>query len=167
MLSMLKDITTFILDVDGVLTDGGLLVTEKGEELRVMSIKDGYAMRWAIKQGYKVAVISGKRSEGVIRRLQNLGLNDIYVDITNKVDAYNEFIGAYNLNADNILYIGDDIPDMQVMKKVGVAACPADASEEIRNISHYISPFNGGQGCVRDVIEKVMKLQNKWDNPGA
>jgi len=164
---MLKNITTFILDVDGVLTDGGLLVTEKGEELRVMSIKDGYAMRWAIKQGYKVAVISGKRSEGVIRRLQNLGLNDIYVDITDKVDAYTDFINSYNLKAENILYIGDDIPDMQVMKKAGFAACPADASEEIKQICQYVSPFGGGKGCVRDVIEKVMKVQDKWDNPGA
>jgi 3-deoxy-D-manno-octulosonate 8-phosphate phosphatase (KDO 8-P phosphatase) len=159
---IMNDITTFILDVDGVLTDGTIHVTQTGEMLRDMHIRDGYAMKAAVENGYTVCIISGGSNEGVRVRLRNLGISDIYLGVPNKVETFKEFIELYNINPEQVLYMGDDIPDFHVMKLVGLPTCPQNAVPEIKNISKYISHINGGKGCVRDVIEQVMKVQGKW-----
>ena len=164
-LQKLKLIKAFIFDVDGVLTDGIVHVTEAGEQLRQFNIKDGYALQLAVKRGYKMAVISGGKSAGVKLRLQGLGITDIFMGVDSKTEVYTQFISNYQLQAEEILYMGDDIPDLPVMKLAGLPVCPADAVEEIKAISVYISPKNGGKGCVRDVIEKVLKIQNRWNDP--
>jgi len=158
----LPKVKAFIFDVDGVLTDGSVTLMPDGEQVRVMNIKDGYALQLAIKKGYKIAIISGGKSEMVRKRLNGLGITDVYLGSHTKIDAYKEYIEIYNLNADEILYMGDDIPDYEVMQQVGVATCPADAAPEIKEISIYISHHKGGKGSVRDVIEQVMRVQNKW-----
>jgi 3-deoxy-D-manno-octulosonate 8-phosphate phosphatase (KDO 8-P phosphatase) len=162
VLDKFKEIHTFIFDVDGVLTNSQVVVFENGELVRLMNTRDGYAMKKAIEQGYRIAIITSGRSKGVILRLQGLGITDIYAGIDRKIDAFEEFMLTYHLDADGILYMGDDIPDFEVMERIGLPTCPADATSEILNISDYISPYKGGDGCVRDVIEKVMKLQKKW-----
>nr|WP_317631808.1 HAD-IIIA family hydrolase [uncultured Flavobacterium sp.] len=161
---IMNDITTLIFDVDGVLTDGKVHVTTSGEMLRIMSIKDGYALKTAVDAGYKVVVISGGSNEGVKTRLKNLGLSDIYLGTPNKVDTFNKFIEENNIKAENCLFMGDDIPDYHVMQLVGLPVCPQDAAPEIKNISKYISHVQGGNGCARDVIEQIMKVQGKWMN---
>ncbi|MFM6975899.1 MAG: KdsC family phosphatase [Sphingobacteriaceae bacterium] len=169
MLEKLSQIKAFIFDVDGVLTDGTVHVTETGEQLRRFNIKDGYALQLAIKRGFQIAIISGGRSQSVVSRLKGLGIQDIYIGVESKIDAYDEFLLTYDLSSDDILYMGDDIPDLQVMQKVGLPTCPADAAEEIKAISQYISPKKGGEACVRDVVEKVLKVQGLWldENPSA
>jgi 3-deoxy-D-manno-octulosonate 8-phosphate phosphatase (KDO 8-P phosphatase) len=159
---IMNDITTFVLDVDGVLTDGTIHVTQTGEMLRDMHIRDGYAMKAAVENGYTVCIISGGSNEGVRVRLRNLGITDIHLGVPNKVETFNEFIELYNIKPEQVLYMGDDIPDFHVMKLVGLPTCPQNAVPEIKNISKYISHINGGKGCVRDVIEQVMKVQGKW-----
>jgi 3-deoxy-D-manno-octulosonate 8-phosphate phosphatase (KDO 8-P phosphatase) len=161
-LEKLKLIKAFIFDVDGVLTDGLIHVTETGKQLRQFNIKDGYALQLAIKRGYKIAVITGGRSVGVRLRLNGLGISDVFMEVDSKVEIYNQFLVNNNLDASEVLYMGDDIPDLPVMKLVGLPVCPADAVEEIKAISEYISPKNGGKNCVRDVIEKVLKIQDQW-----
>lgn len=158
----MNNITTFILDVDGVLTDGTIHVTQTGEMLRHMHIRDGYAMKAAVENGYTVCIISGGSNEGVRVRLRNLGITDIHLGVPNKVETFNEFIELYNIKPEQVLYMGDDIPDFHVMKLVGLPTCPQNAVPEIKTISKYISHINGGKGCVRDVIEQVMKVQGKW-----
>ncbi len=162
ILSRFKDIHTFIFDVDGVLTNGDLLITEKGELLRKMSVRDGYALRVAVEEGYRVFILTAGKSAGVVARLRDLGIRDIVYGVTNKLQAYEEFLDAYELDESGILYMGDDLPDFEVMRRVGLPTCPNDAVPEIREISHYISPLKGGEGCARDVIEKVMKLNGVW-----
>jgi 3-deoxy-D-manno-octulosonate 8-phosphate phosphatase (KDO 8-P phosphatase) len=157
-----KKIKTFIFDVDGVLTDGNLLVTEAGELLRTMNSKDGYAMKHALENGYKICIITGGKSDGVVLRLKGLGLTDIFYKVGDKVPVFNQYITENSLNADEILYMGDDMPDYEVMQLVGLPTCPQDAVSDIINIAKYVSPLKGGEGCVRDVIEKVMKLQDLW-----
>ena len=159
---LMNDITTFIFDVDGVLTDGTIHVTQTGEMLRHMHIRDGYAMKAAVENGYTVCIISGGSNEGVRVRLRNLGITDIHLGVPNKVETFNEFIELYNIKPEQVLYMGDDIPDFHVMQLVGLPTCPQNAVPEIKNISKYISHINGGNGCVRDVIEQVMKVQGKW-----
>jgi 3-deoxy-D-manno-octulosonate 8-phosphate phosphatase (KDO 8-P phosphatase) len=159
---LMNDITTFILDVDGVLTDGTIHVTQTGEMLRHMHIRDGYAMKAAVENGYTVCIISGGSNEGVRVRLRNLGITDIHLGVPNKVETFKEFTELYNIKPEQVLYMGDDIPDFHVMKLVGLPTCPQNAVPEIKNISKYISHINGGKGCVRDVIEQVMKVQGKW-----
>ena len=161
-LEKFKDIDTFIFDVDGVLTNSEVIVLESGKLLRKMNIRDGYAIKHAIKNGYRVVVITGGKSEGVITRLKNLGVQDIYSGVTDKVDTYLELMYTYELDPEKILYMGDDFPDIEVMHKVGIAACPKDAAHEVIEIADYISPIEGGRGCARDVIEKVMRLHKKW-----
>lgn len=158
----MKRVTTFMLDVDGVLTDGSVTLMPDGEQVRVMNIKDGYALQLAVKQGYKVVVISGGKSEMVRKRLNGLGITDIYLGIHAKLDTFKEYLEIHNVNPDEVLYMGDDIPDYEVMKHIGVPTCPNDAAQEIKDISIYISQRNGGKGAVRDVIEQVMRLQGKW-----
>jgi 3-deoxy-D-manno-octulosonate 8-phosphate phosphatase (KDO 8-P phosphatase) len=163
-LEKLKHIKAFVLDVDGVMTNGLLLVTESGEFLRQFNIKDGYALQLAVKQGFKIAVVSGARSKGVEHRLRGLGITDIYLGLDSKTAAYNEFLEKNGLLPEQVLFMGDDIPDLELMKMAGLAVCPADAVEEIKALAHYISPRNGGDSCVRDIVEKVLKIQNLWAN---
>ncbi|HUH51931.1 MAG TPA: HAD-IIIA family hydrolase [Flavobacterium sp.] len=158
----MNDITTFIFDVDGVLTDGSVHVAADGEMLRNMNIKDGFAMKAALESGYNVCIISGGKNEGVRTRLRNLGVTDIYLGSPDKVETFKEYIDIYGINAAQVLYMGDDIPDYHVMKLVGLPTCPQDAVSEIKAISEYISHINGGRGAGRDVIEQVMKVQGKW-----
>ena len=160
---LMPQISTFIFDVDGVLTDGSVHVFENGELVRQMNIKDGYALKTAVDAGFKVCIISGGSNEGVRSRLSRLGLTDIYLGAHNKIEQYEEILKKYTLDSKNILYMGDDIPDYPVMKLVGLPCCPKDATPEIKNISKYISQKSGGKGCVRDVIEQVLKVQDKWN----
>lgn len=160
----LNQINTFVFDVDGVLTDGTIQVNTKGELLRTMNMKDGYALKIAQQNGYTVCIISGGTNEGVRSRLRNLGLTNIYLGVQDKVEQLDEFLDIYDLKAENVLYMGDDIPDYYVMKLVGMPCCPQDAATEIKEISKYVSHKKGGKGCVRDVIEQVLKVQGKWLN---
>ena len=164
---LLSKIDTFIFDVDGVMTDGIVILSSSGEMLRTMNVKDGYALQLAVKKGYKIFIISGGSSEVVKMRFENLGIEKVYLGVSNKLDVYDKILAQANILPETILYMGDDIPDCKVMKKVGVPACPADAAEEIKAVSKYISSKDGGKGCVRDVIEQVLRVQNKWfDNDG-
>ncbi len=161
-LANIKDIETIILDVDGVLTDASILIMESGALLRQMNTKDGYAIKRAIKEGLRVAIITGGNSEGVAHRLRNLGIEDIYTSAENKMLAFDHFMDKYELDPRTVLYMGDDLADYPVMQSVAIAACPYDAVHEIQEICTYISPYPGGKGCVRDVIEKVMRLKRNW-----
>jgi 3-deoxy-D-manno-octulosonate 8-phosphate phosphatase (KDO 8-P phosphatase) len=161
-LSKLKDITTFIFDVDGVLTDGSVFVTETGEQSRAFNIKDGYALQLAVKCGYNVCAISGSRSKTAIYRLNSLGITDVFIGAHVKTNKFKDYLESKHILPANVLYMGDDIPDLSVMKLAGLPVCPADAVEEIKAVSIYVSPLGGGKGCARDVIEKVLKVQDKW-----
>ncbi len=158
----LKKAKAFVFDVDGVMTDGSVIATEEGQFLRNFNIKDGYAIQHAVKQGYPMAIISGGSSNGVVRRFEMLGVKDIYTGQQHKKAAFDEFLLKYNLTAADIIYMGDDMPDYPLLKQVGVACCPADAAIDIQSICHYISPYAGGKGCVRDIIEKTLKIHEKW-----
>ncbi len=160
---IMPQITTFIFDVDGVLTNGIVTIFPDGEMVRNMNIKDGYALKTAVMAGYNVCIISGGTNEGVRTRLQGLGIKDIYLGAHNKLIQFEEYTKLHKIKPVNILYMGDDIPDYPVMKKVGLPCCPNDAAPEIQGISSYISHKKGGTGCVRDVIEQVLKVQGKWD----
>ena len=164
ILPSFKAIKAFVLDVDGVLTDSSVLVLDDGQLVRRMNIKDGYALQLAIKKGYHIIVISGGTSKAVELRLQKLGISEIYFDVKNKKEVLLKSVTDLNLLWEEVLYMGDDIPDFEVMQMAGLACCPNDAVPEIRQISHYVSPISGGEGCVRDVIEKTLKLNNHWLN---
>lgn len=159
---LLKKITTFILDVDGVLTNGKILVTSKGKMLREMNTKDGFIIKYALDEGFKIFIISGGTNKGVRERLKDLGIEEIFLGKDSKNSTYEMLIKKHNLNENEILYMGDDVPDIPVMKKVGVPCCPNDAVPDVKQISIYISKKNGGQGCVRDIIEQTLRVQNKW-----
>ncbi len=159
-----KPITTFILDMDGVLTNGTVLVTPDGEMLRNMNIKDGYALQLAVKKKYRVVILSGGHSQAVIDRLRNLGVFEVFMKVADKKFSLDKYVHGNNLQPEEVIFMGDDIPDLEAMKTVGVGCCPADAVEEIKEVCKYISPLKGGEGCVRDVIEKVLKLQGKWNH---
>jgi 3-deoxy-D-manno-octulosonate 8-phosphate phosphatase (KDO 8-P phosphatase) len=163
VLSLFEKVKAFVFDIDGVLTDGMLHVQESGELLRRMNIKDGYALQLAVKKGYKVWIISGGHSSASIRRLNNLGVMDVYIGVGDKVQKLNELLAATDLSLDQVLFMGDDMPDIPSLKTVGLATCPNDAAVEVCNVAHYISPIKGGHGCVRDVIEKVLKINNHWE----
>lgn len=158
----LKNITTFVFDVDGVFTDGTLLITTKGELLRKMSVKDGYAVKTAILKGYNVCIISGGTNEGVRNRLRGLGVTDIYLGAHYKEEPLKEYLDIYNIKPENVLYMGDDLPDIPPMKLVALATCPQDAVPEVKEVCNYISHRIGGDECVRDVIEQVMKVRGDW-----
>lgn len=159
---LFNDVNTFIFDVDGVLTNGIVTVFPNGELVRQMNIKDGYALKAAVKAGYRVCIISGGKNEGVRSRLEGLGITDIYLGAHTKINQYNELVKKYDLKPENVLYMGDDIPDLPVMEKVGIPCCPNDAVRELQVLSVYISDRKGGEGCARDVIEQVMRVQKKW-----
>jgi 3-deoxy-D-manno-octulosonate 8-phosphate phosphatase (KDO 8-P phosphatase) len=163
VLQLFKDISAFVFDIDGVLTDGSLLVLKDGLMARSMNIKDGYAMQLAVKKGYKVILISGSHSAEVTLRLQKLGIADIFMEVTDKQNFLVSYVHTHNLDYNKMLYMGDDIPDLASMRLVHLPCCPKDAVSEIKQASRYISAIKGGNGCVRDVIEKVLKLHDHWD----
>ncbi len=163
----LNEITTLIFDFDGVLSDGKVLVLPDGEQLRMSSVRDGYALQLAVKKKYNIAIISGGKSESMNKRFEALGLTDVFLGISNKKETFEMYLKSKNLTTNEVLYMGDDIPDYQVMKMARIAACPADACSEIKNISHYISHYNGGEGCVRDILEQVLKVHGNWFDDDA
>jgi 3-deoxy-D-manno-octulosonate 8-phosphate phosphatase (KDO 8-P phosphatase) len=159
---IMRSITTFCFDVDGVFTNGIVHLMPDGEQLRTANVRDGYAVQLAIKKGYRMAIITGGRSEAVRLRFEGLGVSDVFLGSSNKVTVFESFLKQRGVKAEEVCYMGDDIPDFRVMQRVGLAVCPADAAPEIKNISAYVSPYPGGFGCVRDVLEQTMKVQGKW-----
>ena len=162
LLEAFRSIKTFVFDVDGVLTDGFLTISDDGQMVRRMNIKDGYALQLAVKQGYGIVIITGGNSESVKERLICLGIQNVFLKVEDKKAKLIEYLEANNISSKEVLFMGDDIPDYFAMQSAGLACAPADAAAEIKNISHYISPVKGGYGCARDVIEKVLKLNHHW-----
>jgi 3-deoxy-D-manno-octulosonate 8-phosphate phosphatase (KDO 8-P phosphatase) len=162
--SLLKNINTFIFDYDGVLTDGSVITLDDGEAYRTTNVKDGYALQLAVKKGYRVVVISGAQADCMLHRLKALQIKDIFLGVENKLEVFDRYLRDNSLEAEHVLFMGDDIPDYEVMLRAGIATCPADAAEEIRSVAKYISNMPGGKGCVRDVIEQVLKIQGNWIN---
>lgn len=163
----LLKVNTFIFDYDGVLSDGQVILTSDGDALRTANVKDGYAMQLAIKKNYRIAIISGGYSESMKRRFEILKIEDVFLGVDKKIDVYNQYLETHKLEKENILFMGDDIPDYEIMLAAGVPTCPSDAVEEIKRIATYISHQSGGHGCVRDIIEQVLKVQGKWMNDDA
>ncbi|XOV67268.1 MAG: KdsC family phosphatase [Fluviicola sp.] len=157
----LPNITTFVFDVDGVFTDGSVMLLND-EVVRTLSSRDGYAVQYASKLGYRILIVTGGNSDAVKVRLENLGATEVCLQSKNKMKVYERLKKDYGFQDNEVLYMGDDIPDYQVMEQVLVATCPQDAAVEIKAISHYQSPINGGRGCVRDVIEQTLRSQGKW-----
>ncbi|MDT8411984.1 MAG: HAD hydrolase-like protein [Vicingaceae bacterium] len=159
---LLPNINTFIFDVDGVLTDGSVLLFPNGAQVRKMNNKDAFALQHAVKKGYNVAIISGGKSEVVKLKLNSLGIKDVFLKVDSKIKIFNDYVAESKLKKESILYMGDDIPDYEVMLQCGVATCPKNAAIEIKNISDYISDRDGGEGCVRDIIEQVLRCNGDW-----
>ncbi|MFN8290507.1 MAG: HAD hydrolase family protein [Chitinophagaceae bacterium] len=163
VLELFKPITAFVFDVDGVLTDGTVLVLDGGLQARRMNIKDGFALQMALKKGYRVKIISGGNSPEVADRLEKLGIKDISMSVLDKKSFIEAFTRDNQLSREKVLYMGDDLPDIPAMKAVGLACCPADAVQEVKEVVQYISPLKGGEACVREVIEKVLRLNDHWN----
>jgi 3-deoxy-D-manno-octulosonate 8-phosphate phosphatase (KDO 8-P phosphatase) len=161
----LSKIKGFVFDVDGVISHNVLTLSPDGDPVRTANMKDGYAIMYAIRMGYPIGIITGGKTQDTRGRLERLGITHVYMGTLDKVPCLNDFLSKSGLTADQILYMGDDIPDYNVMTKVGLAVCPNDAASEIKEISAYISDRNGGEGCVRDVIEQVLRSQGKWSHP--
>ena len=161
-LQKLKAVKALIFDVDGVLTNGDIIASDSGEFLRTFNIKDGYALQLAVKRGYLVCVISGGKGIAMQKRFEGLGLQEIHLGIGDKVAVFHQLLQKHGLDALEVLYMGDDIPDLKVMQLVGLPTCPADAVPEIMALAQYVSPYAGGKTAVRDVIEKVMRIQGNW-----
>lgn len=159
---IINKINTFIFDVDGVLTNGILGVSPSGDLIRYMWARDGYAIKLANKIGYNICIITGGESLPVFNRLKNLGIDDIYLNSNNKIDVFKSYCFSKKISPEKVLYMGDDVPDIKVMENVAFPCAPKDAIKEVKKISKYISNKNGGKGCVRDVIEKILISQNKW-----
>lgn len=161
----LRKVKAFVFDVDGVFTDGVMYCMGDGEQVRATNAKDGFAVRFAMDQGYPLGIISaGANNGGLVKRLEFLGIKDLYIGSFNKTDSLENFCNKHNVDKADVLYMGDDLPDYPVLKQVGVPTCPGDAAVEIKQISKYISNIDGGKGCVRDVIEQVLRAQGKWVN---
>lgn len=158
----LRKIRALIFDVDGVLSRQTISLHPNGEPMRTVNIKDGYALQHAVKCGMIVAIISGAKTESVRHRYEGLGLKEIVLGAAVKLKAYDDMLAKYGLRDEEVLYMGDDIPDYEIMKRAGLPCCPSDAAQEIKDISRYVSPLKGGEGCGRDVIEQVLKVQGKW-----
>lgn len=159
----MKVVKAFVFDVDGVLTDNGIQITETGEYLRTMNVRDGQALKWAVAAGYQIGIITGGTSEGVKKRFtQHLGVQEYYSGISDKATAFQAFMQRTGIKPTEICYMGDDLPDLPPLRKSALATCPADAVPEVMAVCDYVSPYPGGAGCVRDLLEKVMKLQGKW-----
>ena len=160
--ALLQKVDTFIFDYDGVMTDGKVILMENGQPLRMANVKDGYVLQLIIKLGFNVVVISGGFSKSMENRFETLGIKDVFLGTKNKEIVLEKYLSDRSIDPEHVVYMGDDIPDLRVMQTVGIPVCPADAVEEIKNISIYISDKNGGAGCVRDIIEQVLKVQGKW-----
>ncbi len=160
----LAAITTMCFDYDGVFTDGVMLLLSNGEIARTAHVRDGYAIQLAAKKGIRIAIITGGNQEAVRTRFEGLGIKDVFLGCKNKVDTLTSYMNEHNLAKEQILYMGDDIPDYHVIQMAGLATCPADAAAEIKSVVDYISPVKGGRGCVRDIIEQTLKAQGKWMN---
>lgn len=158
----LSRVKAFVFDIDGVMSLQTISLNVFGVPNRTVNLRDGYALQLAVKKGYIIGVISGSNSKEYLKRLKQLGIKDIYLNSRIKMEHFNTFIKKHNLNKEDVLYMGDDIPDFEVMKEAGIAACPLDADSEIRQVSSYISDKKGGEGCVRDVIEQVLRLHDDW-----
>ncbi len=158
----LKDINTFIFDVDGVFTNNIVYLSTDGEQLRTANVRDGYTVQLAVKLGLRIVILSGGKGEATRKRFEGLGVKDIFLGAGTKIDVFNKFIAENNIKPENVCYMGDDIPDFAVMHAVGLSTCPADAVPEIKSIVHYVSPFKGGEGCVRDVLEQALKMKGLW-----
>jgi 3-deoxy-D-manno-octulosonate 8-phosphate phosphatase (KDO 8-P phosphatase) len=163
LLERFQNIKLFVFDVDGVLTDGSLYVFENGEQVRKMNIQDGFALQLAVKKGYGMMVMSGAQSEGVQKRLEKLGIPDVFMKVADKRQLLLNYLAEKKISAEHVLFMGDDIPDYAVMKIVGLACAPANAAPEIKSVAHFISTTTGGEGCVREVIEKVLKINQQWE----
>jgi 3-deoxy-D-manno-octulosonate 8-phosphate phosphatase (KDO 8-P phosphatase) len=163
----LVNVKAFIFDIDGVLSTQTIALNAFGVPNRTVNLRDGYAIQLAVRKGYNVCVISGSGSKEYRKRLKLLGVNDIYLNSRSKLENFNSFLKRYNLNKSNVLFMGDDIPDYEVMKEAGLPVCPSDADSEIRQVASYVSDKKGGEGCVRDVIEQVLRLHNKWMDSDA
>ena len=162
LLEIFTKVKAFVFDVDGVLTDGSVLVTEEGHLLRNMNIKDGYALKKAIDQGYKIAIITGGKSQGVVKRLNGLGISDVYIGAEEKTDAFQDFCNLHSLEASQIAMMGDDNPDLPLLHKCGLSTCPKDAVPDVLDYCAFVSSQDGGRGAVRELLEKVMRAQGKW-----
>jgi 3-deoxy-D-manno-octulosonate 8-phosphate phosphatase (KDO 8-P phosphatase) len=158
----LRGVKAFVFDIDGVLSTQTIALSVWGMPLRTVNLRDGYAIQLAVKKGYRVGIISGANSKEYVKRLKTLGVNDVYLNSRTKRETMKELTDKWNIDPVNVLYMGDDIPDFEVMKMVGLPVCPADADSEIKQISVYISDKRGGEGCVRDVIEQALRLHNNW-----
>ena len=158
----LQKIKALVFDVDGVLSANCIPLYPTGEPMRMINIKDGYAMQLAVKRGYRLAIITGGKTEAIRKRFEGLGIEDVYMASSYKMEQFKDFLEKRGLHPSEVLYMGDDIPDYEVMKMCGFPCCPADAAPEIKAISRYVSPINGGYGCGRDVIEQVMKANGDW-----
>lgn len=158
----LNKIKAFAFDVDGVLSPSTIPMHISGEPLRMVNIKDGYAIQLAVKMGFPIAIITGGNTEAVRKRFEGLGVKDIFLGASAKLPIYESWLKKYQLCDDEVLYMGDDIPDIEIMRRVGLAVAPRDAAVDILEIAHYISTFDGGMGCAREVIEQVLRAQNKW-----
>ncbi|HCK05577.1 MAG TPA: 3-deoxy-D-manno-octulosonate 8-phosphate phosphatase [Flavobacteriaceae bacterium] len=165
--TLLKDIKAFVFDVDGVLTDGTVIVDTQGQLLRNMNIKDGFALKAAADKKYPMCIISGGTNPGVQKRLEGLGISEVHLGAHHKKELLMDFINRHDLTANQVCYMGDDLPDFEVMTMVGLACCPQDAVPEIKSIAQYISHRSGGKGCVRDIIEQVLKTQGNWFDGGS
>lgn len=163
----LARVKAFVFDIDGVLSLQTINLNTFGVPNRTINLRDGYALQLAARKGYLIGIISGCSSREYLKRLKLLGIRDVYLNCKSKTAHFNNFVRKHNLNIEDVLYMGDDIPDFEVMKMVGVPVCPSDADREIKQISSYISDKKGGEGCVRDVIEQVMRLHNKWMDQDA
>lgn len=159
---LLSGISTFVFDVDGVFTDGSLVISESGELLRVMNVKDGLAVKIALESGYRVAIITGGTNEAVRERFRALGITDIYTGARFKEEPMKDFLETNGISTEEVLYMGDDLPDIPAMKMAALATCPQNAVSEVKEVSDYISHRKGGEGCVRDVVEQVLKVRGHW-----
>lgn len=162
---LLPKINSFVFDIDGVLSDGSIIVTSKGEQLRTMSTRDGLAISMALKKGYNIAIISGGNDQSVIHRFNYLGITDVFLGVDDKIKVLHDYFNNKKISSENVLYMGDDIPDYYAMLECGVKTCPKNAVIEIKNIADYISDKDGGKGCVRDIIEQVMRCNGHWFKP--
>ena len=155
-------VEAFVFDVDGVMTDGGIIPTADGDFVRRYDAKDGYAIAYAPREGYKVCVISGGRGKMLENRLTMLGVTKMYLNCMNKIEALEEFLAENGLDRQSVIYMGDDIPDLECMMRVGIPVCPADAAMEVVEASRYVSEYNGGHGAVRDIVEQVLRAKGCW-----
>ena len=161
----LSKVKAFVFDVDGVLSAATQVLAPNGETIRTSNLKDGFALVYAVRMGFPIGVITGGNTVEVIKRCELIGIKHIYAGSLRKLPALFDFLEMNNLKAEDVMYMGDDLPDYPVMKAVGVPVCPMDAAPEIKAISHYISDKNGGEGCIRDVLEQVMRAQGPWMDP--